>query len=104
MKYMMNLPYATHRFLIEPLSNEKHIKHIKLVLIERFVSFMEIIKKSGKLAIRMLKSEAIKDVRSTTGANYRGIMMLLGNMNVSKVAIQSIKNLKYRPVSDNGRL
>ena len=25
MKHMMNLPYATHRFLIEPLSNERHI-------------------------------------------------------------------------------
>ena len=97
-KCMLILPYATHRFLIEPLSNEKHIK---LVLIERFVSFMERIERSGKLAIRMLKAEAIKDVRSTTGANYRGIMMLLGNMNVSKVTIQSIKHLKYRPVSDN---
>ena len=98
MKHMMNLPYATHRFLIEPLSNERHIKQ---VLIERFVSFMERIETSGKLAIKMLKSEAKKDVRSTTGANYRGIMMLLNNMNVNSVTIQSVKNLEYRQVSEN---
>ena len=97
-KYMMYLPYATHRFLIEPLSNEKHIM---FVLIERFISFMEIIEKSRKQAIKMLKSEASKDVRSTTGSNYRGFMMILCDMNVGSVTIQSIRNLEYRPVSDN---
>lgn len=98
LKYMMDLPYATHRFLIEPLSNERHIK---LVLIERFISFMERIEKSGKQAIKMLKLEASKDVRSTTGSNYRGIMILLGNMDVRSVSIQSIRQLEYRPVSEH---
>ena len=63
-KHMRNLHYAAHRCLIEPLSNEKHIK---LVLIQRFISFMDQIEKSGKSALRMLKHEAMKDVRSTTG-------------------------------------
>ena len=90
----MHLHYATHRCLIEPLSREKHIK---LVLIQRFVSFMEQIEKSGKSALKMLKHEAIKDVRSTTGTNFRGIMLLLGDMSIANVSVQNIKNLTYRP-------
>ena len=96
----MNLPFATHRFLIEPISNEKHVK---LVLIERFVSFMDKIETSGKLAIRMLKSEAMKDVRSTTGANFRGIMKLLGDMDIQNVSIPTIKTLDYRPMCEENQ-
>ena len=77
-KHKMNLHYATHRSLIEPLSSQKQIK---LVLIQGFVSFMDKIEKS---ALRMLKHEAIKDVRSTTGTNFRGIMLLIGDMSIEK--------------------
>ena len=93
----MNLPFATHRFLIEPLSDEKHIK---MVLLERFISFMKKIESSGKSAIRMLKNEAMRDVRSTTGANFRGIMLLLGDMDIKNVSIAAIKSLNYRPICD----
>ena len=72
-KYMMNLPFATHRCLIEPLSCERHIK---IVLIKRFVSFMEKNDKSSKSALNMLKSEALKDVRSVTGTNFKGMCFL----------------------------
>ena len=93
----MNLPFATHRCLIEPLSGERHIK---IVLIKRFVSFMEKIDKSSKSALKMLKSEALKDVRSVTGTNFRGIMHLMGEMNIKKVSLLNVENLQYRAVTD----
>ena len=67
---MLDLPYATHRSLIEPLTGEKHVKKI---LLSKFLGFMEKIEKSGKKAWRMLKDTSMKDVRSVTGSNYRSI-------------------------------
>ena len=98
-KYMMDLPFGTHRCLIEPLSGERHIK---MILIKRFVSFMEKIDKSSKSALKMLKSEALKDVRSITGANYRGIRCLVGEMDIRKVShLQAqVDNLQYRTVPE----
>ena len=102
-KYMMSLPHATHRCLIETLSGEKHIK---MVLLKRFVSFMERIDKSSKSALKILKQEALKDVRSITGTNYRGIMLLMGEMDIRKVSVQNIENLQYRviPQEDQWKL
>ena len=47
-------------------------KHINMVLLKCFVSFMERIDKSSKTALKILKQEALKDVRSITGTNYQG--------------------------------
>ena len=57
---MLDLPYATHRSLIKPLTGEKHVKKI---LLSRFLGFMEKIEKSGKKALIMLKDTSMKDVR-----------------------------------------
>ena len=96
----MDLPYATHRCLIEPLSGKRHIK---LVLIKRFISFMDKIDKSPKSALKMLKSEALKDVRSVTGTNFRGIMRLTGEMNLKKLSVHSLENLEYNYVPDEDK-
>ena len=93
----MGLPYATHRYLIEPLSGEKHVK---LVLIKRFVSFMEKIDQSCKSSLKMLKQEALKDVRSVTGTNFRGIMLLMGDMNLKKVTPHNLETVQYRNIPE----
>ena len=94
-KCMMKLPLATHRYLLEPLSGEKPAM---VILADRFLSFMDKIEKSSKSAIKMLRQEAIKDVRSTTGANYRGIMLLAGETGIDKVNRDSIKKVDYYKV------
>jgi hypothetical protein len=63
---MMDLPYATHRSLIEPLTGEKHLKKI---LLSRFLGFMEKISNSGKKRVKMLMESSREDVRSVTGSN-----------------------------------
>ena len=67
-KIMLGLPYAKNRYLIEPLTGEKHVKK---VLISRYLGFMEKIANSKKKAVKMLMETAKKDVRSVTGHNFR---------------------------------
>ena len=94
-KCMMKLPLATHRYLLEPLSGEKPAMAI---LADRFLTFMDKIDKTDKKAIKMLKREAIKDVRSTTGANYRGIMLMSGETTIQKVNRDSLKKVQFYKV------
>jgi hypothetical protein len=91
-KVMLDLPYETHRSLIEPLTGEKHVK---LVLIKRFLGFMDKIRNSEKLALKMLQLEAMRDVRSVTGSNYRNVMLLLGKSRVEDVKLEDSTSLTY---------
>ena len=91
-KVMMDLPYATHRSLIKPLTKERHLRN---VLISRFLTFMELITKSKKQRIKMLMENAIKDVRSVTGANLRNIMLLMGKTSVGEIKRVDVENINY---------
>ena len=70
---MFDLPVETHRYIIEPLSQTRHLK---TVIIERFLSFIEQIETSMKNVPKQLLSFIQKDVRSTTGSNLRNILHL----------------------------
>ena len=94
----MGLPYATHRSLIEPLSGEKPLK---IVLISRFLSFMEKIGQSNKKGLTMLMETSRKDVRSVTGSNYRNIMLLTGKCRISDVCKGDVKNLQYQKLDQS---
>ena len=50
-KVMFDLPIQTHRFIIEPISQTKHLKN---VLMERFLSFLMQIEKSTKKVPKQL--------------------------------------------------
>ena len=67
-KLMYDLPLATHRFFIEPLSG---VPHFSRILVRRYLSFIEKIKKSSKVALNQL-------LEMTTGANLGFIMILTG--------------------------
>ena len=91
-KIMLGLPYNTHRCLIEPLTD---IKHVKKLLITRFLGFMENIKKNKKEALKMLMNTAMEDVRSVTGKNYREIMLLTGKTSVYDVTKMDADKIEY---------
>ena len=69
---MNDVPFATHKFLIEPISGTPHMSR---TLVRRYLSFIDQIKKSKKLALRQLLDIAQSDVRTTTGGNLRFIMI-----------------------------
>ena len=73
MRLMLDVPRETHRYLIEPLSDTPHIK---IVLIKRFLSFLEQIRKSNKCASKHLLSVISHDARLTTGSNPTNVEFL----------------------------
>ena len=87
---MMDLPYATHRSLIEPLTGDIHPKK---VLLSRFLGFMDKISKSGKERVKMLMETSREDVRSVTGSNYRNIMLLVGKSSVADVRKEDVDKI-----------
>ena len=97
---MLDLPYATHRSLIQPLTGATHVK---LVLIKRFLGFLEKIRVSSKKALNMLVMEAMKDVRSVTGRNFRNIMLLAGKSRVKDVCFVDHARLKYFKLEDGDK-
>ena len=50
-KIVFDLPLATHRHLIEPVTRGRHLR---IILAARFMSFIEQLKKSAKLIPKML--------------------------------------------------
>ena len=63
-RIMYDLPYATHRFFVESVSGQIHLKNI---LMKRLLGFLSQIEKlTKKLPLKLLK--VVKhDARSTTG-------------------------------------
>ena len=56
-RLMLDVPRETHRYLVELLSNTAHIKQ---VLVKRFLSFLDQIRKSDKTATKFLLETFIK--------------------------------------------
>ena len=72
MRLMLDIPRETHRYLIEPLSSTTRVKTI---VIKRFLSFLDQIRKSSKSASNFLFNSILLDARSTTDSNLRNILL-----------------------------
>ena len=96
----LNLPYATHRYLIKPISERRHVKWL---LISRFLKYMEKIEKSKKPILKVLKEATERDVMSRTGGNMRKIMLLVGKSDISYVTQTDVDNRKYFPISHDDK-
>ena len=97
---MADLPYATHRYLIEPVSEQKHMS---IQLIQNFVGFMEKIRNSTKQILKMLYQITRKDVKTVTGSNLRNILCLTDLCDVDMLDKNSVANLKYSSVDEDNR-
>ena len=76
---------------------------MKLVLIKRYIGFIEKIRNSQKTALKMLMMEAMKDVRSVTGSNMRNIMLLLGKSSIESVKLEDLESLTYFRLGNEDR-
>lgn len=95
-KIMFDLPWGTHRYLLEPLTGQPHISRI---LIQRYLSFIVRIENSKKGALRTLLNIVKKDSRTVTGSNLRFIM-LLANKNTIEEVTKTKVVVKYQEVSE----
>ena len=91
-KVMLDLPFETHRGLIEPLTGRKHQR---TVFFKRFFVMIQKMRVSRKPILLRLLSEIELDVRSNTGRNLRNIMLETSNSKIEEVELSHIENLEY---------
>ena len=85
---MWGLPSTTHRYLVEELSGE----HALIMIITRYIKFIQSIQKSPKLPAQLLLEEVIRNVNTVTGRNVRFILDLLHKEDIFAIKPYEIKN------------
>ena len=91
------LARETHRRLIEPLSE---VKHVKFILLKRFLTFIKQIQKSSKKAINSLLESIFYDARSITGSNLRNILLMTGKTDVRDLVPEDVDKMEYHPIPE----
>ena len=71
-KITFDLPWATHRYLVEQMTGSPHMRRL---LVRRFISFIEKVRNSSKIALSQLLNLVEGVVRMTNGHNLRTIML-----------------------------
>jgi hypothetical protein len=99
-KVMFDLPYATHRWLIEPVSGSTHLRRF---LINRFLNFVKQINKSSKFVTNLCLSTIQYDVRSITGYNLRKIMIETGKTDINQHNDVRTDDIEYHPVRNEDK-
>ena len=97
MRLMLDLPRETNRRLIEPLSG---VKHVKFIMLKRFLSFIEQIRKSHKKATNSLLESILHDARSITGSNLRNILLMTEKSNVRDLLPHDVDKMEYHPLPE----
>jgi uncharacterized UPF0160 family protein len=94
---MWGLPYAAHKYLIEPLSGQ----HAFTMLISRYVKFLQSARKSTKIAVQYLLEKVVRNLNTITGKNVRFVLDKTGGQDIFKVNPLNIKkNLKFNTISE----
>ena len=92
MRKALKLDMRTHRFLLEPLSNHKHLE---TVLVGRFVKFSETLDSHKKFGLKFLNAINKQDMRTVYGKNIENISRKY-SQNVDDVPHIDLINLKTR--------
>jgi len=90
---MFNLPRETHRYLIEPLSDSRHIKFIFL---KQYLQFRNQVFQSNKSTLISMFKICQNDPSSTTGSNMRKIMLLCDKTAIHDLVPSDINSLMYK--------
>ena len=94
-RFVFNLPFDCHRYLIEPLS---HSCHLKTKLTDRFLKFFHSISCSHKDIIQNLFFLQVNDLRSDFGLNVHEICH---SAKVENICFVNRGDVKYHPIPDN---
>ena len=93
-----NISNTAHRYLIEELSGTKHIR---TKLFQRYLNFIDSIRKSKKKCLSSLAEMAINDQTSTTRQNLNLISAESGIVNVLEIDPRSVvSNIEYERIPE----
>ena len=95
LRKMLHLPYNSHRYFMEPISNTRHIL---TSLYSRFVKFVEKLKLSKKTALQTMLNNTMYDCQSNTGRILRRIMLKIGKNSVNNISTSDIHNIVYNEI------
>ena len=93
-RLIYNVPRTCHRYLIETLGG----RHLRTMIMSRFIRFIENVKESKKANILR---ETMYDVRSVTGANLEYIRSLLNLRTVDEICVNDVKRLVFEKVPED---
>ena len=93
LRKILRLPYNAHRYLLEPVTNTRHII---TSLYSRYINFVDKLYSSKKSAVRNLFNVVRNDCRSITGSNLRRIMLKTNRNCVEEINMNDINNLVYQ--------
>ena len=100
-KVMFNVPYETHRYFYEALSQTQHAE---LLIKRRFLNFIRMISCSHKETPKRLLNIIMYDARSYTGANLRTLMLDYGVFYIEDLVIDKEQRLYPVPDEDTWRV
>ena len=86
---IFGLPRTTHRYLIEPVSDQNHVRKM---MSKRFLSFIQSIRKSKKLCLKNLLNTIEYDTRSVTGHNLRTLMLQSKSNDIKNLGPEHAEN------------
>ena len=97
---VLNVDNKTHRFLIEPLSNQSHLKTL---LLSRYLKFHRSLRNSPKFTVRFLTRICERDQRTVLGQNLQYLSNQC-NLIWSELLATSAVNIKskliFEPIPD----
>ena len=95
---MADLPYATHRSLIEYITRSNHIRKI---FIKRFLKFVSKLRETKKPVLQRLLDVSMNTTKSTTGKNLRGIMLETNATSIDELTPDIFSVIEYYPVDED---
>ena len=93
-----DLPFQTHRNLIEPISE---LRHMKIRLIKNYLGFIQEIKSSKRSIVKQLYLISSQDTRTTTGSNLRNILLLTDQSSIEDLLPSSADTLVYKELAED---
>ena len=93
---MYNLPWETHCYLVEPVSEKPHARTL---MARRFLNFVLTIRNSKKVALKSLLRAVEFDTRSVTGHNLRSILLQSNIQNLHQLKPCHVTT-KYRVIPE----
>ena len=93
---MFELPFRTHRYFIEAISERRNLKSS---LLKREIKFANALRYNKKRTIKSVFSLLEEDTGSIIGKNLRKIMRLCGKSNMRDITYTYIDGMNY----NNGR-
>ena len=93
---MWDVPYMTHRYMVEPLGGE----HALTMIISRYIKFIKTLKKSPKIAVQYLIEKVSRNCNTLTGKN---IHFILEKPNIEDIHLAKLSQIRevfrFQPIA-----